>query len=163
MIAGSFASTFYGEPRTTHDVDIVIDPTRAALQAFVAALPPVDYYVDLDAALDAFRRRSQFNVIDMSSGWKIDLIIRRSRAFSIEEFGRRREVELLGTHVFMATAEDTILAKLEWAHHGESERQLRDVESMLAVSGELVDRAYVDRWAAELGLDELWARVQAAD
>lgn len=59
----------------------------------------------------------------------------------------------------MATAEDTIVAKLEWARAGESERQLRDVVGMLQLSGESLDRAYVQRWVVELGLDELWEKV----
>ena len=80
MLSGSFASAYYGAPRSTQDIDLVVEATPAQLRAFVQGLSSDDYYVDLDAALEAHRRQSLFNVIDLATGWKIDLIIRKSRA-----------------------------------------------------------------------------------
>ncbi len=162
MVAGSFASTYHGVPRSTQDVDIVVDPTPASLGALLAALPVDDYYFDADAARDALRRRSQFNLIDMATGWKVDLIVRKARPFSVEEFQRREPAELFGTRVFLATAEDSIISKLEWAKLGDSELQLRDVAGILSVRGARLDRAYIDRWVATLDLAEQWARVKPA-
>lgn len=159
MVTGSIASSFYGEPRTTRDLDIVIDPTPEALSEFVHDFPPSEYYVDLDAATQALADRWQFNVIEIASGWKVDLVIRRDRPFSVEEFSRRQATELLGTPTYVATAEDTIIAKLEWAKAGESERQLRDVAAILAVSGDTLDHAYLDRWIEALGLQDVWSQV----
>ena len=82
MLSGSFASAHYGAPRSTQDIDLVIAATPAELRAFVEALSGKEYYVDLDSALEAHKRQSMFNVIDLATGWKIDLIIRKSRAFS---------------------------------------------------------------------------------
>jgi hypothetical protein len=161
MLAGSFASAHHGVPRTTHDIDLVIDPTKPALDRFVRGLDPERFYVSVDAADEAWRRRGQFNVVDLDSGWKIDLIIRKERPFSHEEFRRRTPTTLLGTAVFVATAEDTVLAKLEWARLGESERQLRDVVGVLEMRGDQLDRHYVERWARELGVEELWVRARA--
>jgi hypothetical protein len=90
---------------------------------------------------------------------KIDFIIRRDRPFSIEEFGRRRPADLLGTPGYIATVEDMVVAKLEWAVATDSERQLRDVAGMLAVGGDDVDRDYVLRWVDALGLGDVWRRV----
>lgn len=97
-----------------------------------------------------------FNVVDTASGWKADLIIRRSLPFSRTEFDRREAVEFEGTLLWVATVEDTILAKLEWAALGESARQLEDVSALIRVAGERLDRGYLDRWIAELGLDGQW-------
>jgi hypothetical protein len=83
IVVGSFASSYHGVPRSTHDLDIVIDPTLESLGVFIASLPPNAYYADLDMALDALRRRSQFNVIDLGTGWKVDLIVRKNRPFSV--------------------------------------------------------------------------------
>ena len=113
MVAGSFASAAHGLPRSTNDLDIIIDPTREALDSLLAQLPSETYYVDVDVARDALQRRGMFNVIDHATGWKIDFIFRRNRAFSREEFERRSAMNLLGVDVFMASAEDTILAKLD--------------------------------------------------
>jgi len=163
MIAGSFASTAHGIPRTTQDLDIVIDPESAeALDALVRALSPDAYYVDLDAAREAFRRRSMFNVVDHASGWKIDFILRKNRAFSREEFGRRVKLSLASVPVFVASAEDTIVAKLEWSmQSGGSERQRRDVAGILLTMGTALDDAYVARWVRELGLDAEWTLARA--
>jgi hypothetical protein len=95
MLAGSFASAYYGAPRTTQDIDLVI-----------ALLSKDQYYVDLDAALEARKHESLFNVVDMATGWKIDLIICKSRPFSEEEFRRRKLVNLQGRSLFVASAED---------------------------------------------------------
>lgn len=156
MVAGSFASTYHGVPRTTNDIDIVIAPTEETLKAFLQDLPEQDYYVDQDVALEALRRRTQFNVIDMETGWKVDLIMCKGRAFSQEEFRRRVEARLFDVPVHMATAEDTILSKLEWALlGGGSERQVQDAQGVVTVKAEQLDRAYLERWAAALGVVDL--------
>jgi hypothetical protein len=161
MVVGSFASTHHGEPRTTQDLDLVIDPSRDQLDALLRALAPDRFYVDPDVARDALRRRAMFNVIEMATGWKLDLVIRKARPFSIEELRRRESVTLLETTVDTATAEDTVIAKLEWAKEGSSERQLEDVAGILRVQGDRLDRAHIDRWVTELELDEQWTRAQA--
>jgi hypothetical protein len=101
-----------------------------------------------------------FNVIDLETGWKVDLILRKQSAFALSEFARRTDVHLLGARVYVATAEDTVISKLSWARaSGGSERQLRDVAGVVAATGASLDRDYVERWVAELGLGDLWLRV----
>jgi len=95
-----------------------------------------------------------FNVIDLASGWKIDFIVRRDRAFSAAEMSRRIDAEVLGVRIFIATAEDTVVAKLEWAAVSGSERQLTDAASVIAVSGDRLDWDHLHRWADALGLTE---------
>ena len=110
MLSGSFASAYYGAPRSTQDIDLVIAATPAQLRAFAQGLPSNEYYVDLDAALQAHERQSMFNVIDLATGWKIDLIFRKARAFSAEEFRRRQQVKLEDTPLFLASPEDAVLS-----------------------------------------------------
>ncbi len=160
MVVGSLASSFHAEPRTTRDIDIVIDPTPDGLRQFVEALARPGLYADAGAAAEALERRTSFNVIEGDTGWKVDLLIRRDRPFSREELDRRIPVRLLGADTHVATAEDTIIAKLEWAKLGESDRQLRDVASILAVNRDTLDYAYMTRWISSLGLIEIWERAQ---
>lgn len=164
MIAGSFASAAHGLPRTTQDLDVVVDPPRPeALDAFVRSLPLDEYYVDADAARDAFRRRSMFNVVDHVSGWKVDFILRKNRPFSRDEFARRMKFVLFDVPVYMASPEDTVVAKLEWSKQsGGSERQRRDVAGILATLGQELDRAYVERWVSDLDLVDEWLTAQKA-
>ncbi len=152
MVAGSLASTYHGEPRMTQDIDLVIAPERAALELFAARLDRTAFYVG--DAVGAYERRDQFNLVDIRSGWKVDLIIRKERPFSRTEFARRVRADFDGVNVFVASAEDTVLAKLEWARHGGSERQLRDVIGVLGVAGDTVDVGYLRRWADDLGVRE---------
>ncbi len=164
MIAGSFASAAHGLPRTTQDVDVVIDPpSPEALDALVRSLSADEYYVDADTARDALRRRSMFNVVDHSSGWKVDFIIRKDRAFSRDEFARRMRIALLDVPVYVASPEDTIVAKLEWSQQsGGSERQRRDVAGIIATLGDQLDREHIERWVHELDLADEWSQAQMA-
>lgn len=160
MVVGSIAGSFHGEPRTTVDIDIVIDPSAESLRSFVDSLAPSDYYVAENAAIEAFQRRTSFNIVEHATGWKVDLLVRRDRPFSRAEFERRFTAPLFGRDTPLATAEDVVIAKLEWAKLGESERQLRDVAGILAVSGDELDREYVERWIDELELGDAWRRAQ---
>lgn len=160
MVTGSVASSYYGEPRATRDLDIVIDPGPLSLDVLIDELIADGFYVDRDAARQALLDRAQFNAIGPTA-LKVDFLIRKERAFSIREFERRQPADLLGTAGFVPTIEDLILAKLEWAAAGPSDRQLRDVAGILAVSGDQVDHAYLDPWIDALGLGEVWLRVNA--
>ena len=162
MLVGSFASTWHGAPRTTQDIDIVIDPTPTALDRFLDDIEADDVYVS-PSARDALAARDQFNVIHPAAGWKADLVIRKDRAFSREELARRMPARILGVDTYVATAEDTILSKLEWSVvAGGSDRQIADAATVLAVGGDRLDDAYLDRWAAQLGVADELARVRAA-
>ena len=96
-------------------------------------------------------------VIDPETAFKVDLIVRKERPFSREEFARRETRDLGGLAASIATPEDTILSKLEWARKaGGSERQLADALGVLQVCGDRIDRTYVEKWAVTLGVEDLW-------
>jgi hypothetical protein len=160
MLTGSFASVFYGSPRSTQDIDLVISATKEQLREFTATLPSGEYYSDLGAALEAHRRESMFNIIDIKTNWKIDMIVRKNRAFSREEFGRRQRVSLQGLPLFVASPEDVILAKLEWSKLAQSQRQIEDAAGILKIRMDLLDRSYLDKWVHELGLTKEWNDAQ---
>jgi hypothetical protein len=160
MVTGSVASSYHGEPRATRDLDIVIDPDPGGLARLVEELEAAGLYVDAGAALGALDDRTQFRAIDSATGWKVDFMIRKDRPFSREEFARRARASLLGTPAWIASPEDCIIAKLEWAGVGGTEQQLRDVAGMLDAGGAALDLAHVDRWVAALGLDVAWGRAQ---
>ncbi len=152
MLTGSMASAYHGAGRATMDIDLVIDPTEQQLRQLVDSVLTIGLYVSASAAAEAFTQRSMFNVIDTNSGWKVDLILKRARQFSQVEFERRIPVEYQGRHLRVATVEDVIIAKLEWAKLGGSARQIADVAALLQVQGDTLDRSYLDRWVAELGV-----------
>ncbi len=161
MLVGSFASTRYSSPRSTQNIDIVISATPEQLRIFIADLKGKNWYAEAEAALEAHRNESLFNIIELNTGWKIDLIFRKSTAFGQEEFRRRRKVELHGLQVFVASPEDIIVAKLKWAKIGGSHRQLEDVAAILRVQGQALDMGYLRKWISELRLTVEWDRAQA--
>ncbi|HLT36281.1 MAG TPA: hypothetical protein VK034_08345 [Enhygromyxa sp.] len=158
MLVGSVAALAHGRSRSTQNFDVVIEVGAASLRALVRSLPAERFYVAEEAAMEALEHQSLFNVIDMVTGWKVDLIPRKQRSFSETEFARRTRLEVLGVEMFVATIEDTIVAKLEWAQAGGgSQRQLEDVRELVELGGERLDRGYVERWVTALGLEPMWA------
>ncbi len=158
MLTGSFASNMHGVPRTTYDADIVIEVEPVSLEEFIQSLGD-EFYVSREAAREAVSSRRMFNVIHLLTGFKIDFIIRKARPFSKKEFSRRERGIFLGESRWFATPEDVILAKLEWSKLGESERQFLDALNVAKVQGEKLDRAYLERWAKELGVHDLLQRL----
>ena len=158
MLTGSIASAYYAIPRSTQDADLVVDPRPDQLKLLVEHLQRRGYYVSEVAAQEALLVRGQFNAIDASVGWKADLIIRKDRPFSVEEFSRRRSATVLGVEVSLATHEDLILAKLEWASLGDSSLQERDVLQLLEAGWETLDMDYIAEWARKLGVGAGWER-----
>jgi len=157
MLVGSFASTFFGASRTTLDLDIVIEATQDQLRGLVADLQADNYYAERDAALEAHKHESLFNVIDSATGWKIDLIFRKSRAFDQEEFRRRKPARLFDIQLFVASAEDVVISKLEWAKLGGSPRQIEDVAKVLSMQWKTLDQNYLSLWIRTLQLQEQWS------
>jgi len=158
IISGSLASSFHGDPRATNDFDLVIDPNLDALNRFVDSLP-VDWYASKDAAQTAFKQRSMFNVVNADSGWKADLIIRKDRPFSLQEFSRGVSRTILGIRVAVVTPEDSILSKLEWSRESGSERQYHDAIGVALLNVNTLDRNYLMQWAKELNVEQLLDRL----
>ncbi len=150
MVVGSYASSFHGEPRMTRDIDLVVDPSEQSLRLLVDLVDRDRFY--LGDVMGAFRSRSMFNLIEPSTGWKIDFVLRKDRPFSRAEFERRIPVRIAGVDVDLASAEDTMLAKLEWGKASNSDRQFDDVIAIAATQD--VDIEYLTEWAGELGVAE---------
>ncbi len=151
MLAGSLGSSFHGRPRATNDADVVIAPTESQLRLFLDSLGS-DYYVSKDAALAALSQESTFNVIDIMAQWKADLRVRRTRAFSEMEFSRRQRAVILDMDVWVVSAEDAILSKLEWAKDSASSQQLQDALGVLQIQDDRLDMDYLRKWAEDLGV-----------
>lgn len=158
MITGSFASNMHGVPRATQDADIVIEANQGSLNEFLESLG-AEFYASPEAAREALAREGIFNVVHLGTGFKIDLIIRKSRPFSQTEFSRREQASYLGQNRWFATAEDIILAKLEWAKIGNSERHFSDALNVAKIRGKNLDQAYLEEWAKELGVWKLLQRL----
>lgn len=161
LVGGSVASSLVGEPRATNDLDVLVELSEPQVTLLANALGP-DFEVDTEALIDAVRRRRSWNIFYLPLVTKIDLFIKRLDAFDASELDRRRSVALPGGPVCVATPEDILLRKLAWFREGgeSSQVQWRDVLGVLRISRATFDEAYVDRWAAHLGVSDLWERAR---
>ncbi len=157
MIGGSQASIYYGEPRYTNDIDVVADLRPEHVSGLLAAFPFPEFYLDAGAVQEAIRDRRPFNIIHPESGLKIDVIIPRQTLYDRTELGRRQTLPLVpGREAYFARPEDVILYKMIYYREGLSEKHLRDIAGILQISGDEIDRPYIERWAQELGLLAIW-------
>jgi hypothetical protein len=149
MLTGSFAMAYYGQPRMTRDLDLVVALSAGDIDRVVASLSP-DFYVDKDDVRSAVQTERHFNLMHNASGIKVDLIIRKSTEYRLLEFSRRRRISMDSVATWIVSREDLILSELVWAREAHSELQMRDVRSLL---DEGLDRDYLEHWARELGVD----------
>ena len=162
VVGGSVASTVHGLIRTTMDVDLVAALERQHVSPFVSALGG-EFYVDEATVRRAIERRSRFNLIHLETMVKVDVFIPRDRPFDRQQLANRiveRVAPDSPDRLWILTAEDVILAKLDWFRQGgeASERQWRDVLGVVKTQGERLDRVYLRRWAAKLNVADLLER-----
>ena len=159
VVGGSMASAHHGVPRATNDIDILVDLQPQHVPALVSALRP-EFYLDEKEAIECIRLRRSFNLIHMATVYKFDLFL-VSTPFHFAQLDRAVEAtfDFMGAEITcrMSSAEDIILAKLDWYRIGgySSERQMNDITNVIGVSGERLDRDYLRAWAQKLGLSEL--------
>ena len=171
-LAGSVALIAWATPRTTHDIDILVALAPRQIEEFCAYFPPERFYVDADAMRAAFSQveRSLYNIIDMETGFKVDLSpVRPSDPLHARALSHRVRRELLpGVTAWVVSPEDLLLQKLEWYTLGQSERQFRDCLALLRAarggSQTEINPATIEEWAQRLGppMEQAWALLQAA-
>jgi len=161
MLTGSFVSSLQGEPRATHDIDLVIDLAAESVKRILEAFSSPGFYLDESAMYEAVVRKSTFNLIDYHEGDKVDFWLLTEEPFDRSRFARRRSVELLGRVLFVSSPEDTILAKLRWAKlSGGSMKQFTDAVRVFEVQYGTLDIAYLADWVNALGIADFWRRLQ---
>lgn len=160
FVTGSTVTIFYGEPRFTNDIDIVVDLPERAVAELCRQFPEDDFYVSQDAASEAVRRRAQFNIIQPRSGLKVDVIVPSASEFNRARFSRARRVQAgEDWDASFSSPEDAIVKKMEFFRDGGSDKHLRDITGVLKTSASEIDLAYIDRWATTLGLTAIWQTI----
>ena len=165
IVGGSLASSVYGIPRATQDVDLVAEIRTEHIEPLVAALAD-EFYIDADMIADAINRRASFNVVHLGTMFKADVFIAGRDSWTREELKRGRieqfEIAKRSVAIRFASPEDTLLHKLVWYKLGNeiSERQWRDVIGILKIQGPSLDDRYLDTWADAIDVVSLLTRAR---
>lgn len=159
VVVGSFASSARGQPRATIDADIVAEVTRDHSRILAERLAG-DYYADEVAIHRAVLDRSMFNAIHLETMFKFDIYVADSHGFDEQQLLRALPEHIKPDSIdpiCVATAEDTVLAKLVWFKKGDktSEKQWSDVLGVLGVQRDALDLEYLSKWANGLGISDL--------
>ena len=161
MVTGSMASSAQGEPRFSHDIDLVVALKKEHVADLLRSFPAPEYYLSEPAAIVAIEKRQMFNLIDVTGGEKVDFWLLTDDAFDQARFARRQLAELDGIRFYISSPEDTILAKLRWAKMcGGSEKQMHDALRVYELQRPVLDIAYISAWVVRLDLRELWKELQ---
>ena len=161
MITGSVASSLQGEPRSTHDLDLVVRISARDAAALLSAFRAPEYYLDRVSIESAIADRGMFNLMHVTEGEKVDFWILSDDPFDQSRFARKYIEEVEGLKLKVSRPEDTILMKLKWAEmSGGSEKQFGDALHVYEVQHHQLDLDYLQNWTKTLGLQELWDRLQ---
>ncbi|MCL2332394.1 MAG: hypothetical protein FWC54_02755 [Actinomycetia bacterium] len=160
MLTGSLVSSMQGEPRATHDIDLLVAATTESIEAFLGRFPFDDYYYDVDAAKRAMSAGGMFDIIS-NTGDKVDIWALTDSAFDRSRFARRQSIEFFGMQLNVSSPEDTILMKLLWSKQsGGSEKQLFDAAKVYEMQQDILDIVYLETWIQELDLEDRFAAMQ---
>ncbi len=162
FVTGSIASIYYGEPRLTNDIDVVVDLPERSIPELCAAFPAAEFYLSDETAARAVRTHGTFNVLHPSSGLKVDLIVPEKTLFNHHRFQRVRRVQTgEGLESSFSSAEDVILMKMEFFRRGGSDKHLRDITGILKLRGDRLDTDYIENWADQMGLETIWRTLRS--
>lgn len=160
ILTGSLVSSLQGEPRATHDIDLVVEFPPEAEGRLVRAFSDSRFYLDEAAVRRAVQNQSMFNLIDVVNGGEVDFWILTDEPFDRSRFARRRSESLFGAEILVSSPEDTILMKLRWADKaGGSRKQFGDALRVYEVQHGNLDRRYLDNWAKKLSIQHLWQQL----
>lgn len=161
MVTGSVVSSIQGDPRSTHDIDVVVMLDKTAVHSFSAAIPRDVFYLNELSVVEAVERKQMFNLLDGGTGNKVDFWLLTEEPFDTSRFSRRRNAAVLGlTNFYVSAPEDTILSKLRWAKlAGGSEKQLIDAIRVFEMQFDQLDMDYLRQWVEQLHLSDQWQQL----
>jgi hypothetical protein len=161
VLVGSFVSSIYGEPRTTQDIDLVVQLQKSNIPKLISMFPPPRYYIEEEMILFALEYKRMFNLLDTSEGDKIDFYIQKDEDYEKEKFSRKLEKILFGHTLVILSPEDTILSKLQWCvKSGMSEKQFKDALNVFRFQKENLDMYYIEEKSKLLLVSELFEKIK---
>lgn len=159
FLTGALAVDYYGEPRTTHDIDLVIEISKKDINVMIKNFQN-DFFISEESIKVAIQEKSMFNAVHKETGFKVDFWMLGDDAFSKEMFTRRIKTRVLGTEMSLPTAEDVVIAKLEWFKTSDIDKHYFDALGIYRIQGENLDIEYVTRWCSKKSIIKIWEKIQ---
>lgn len=150
MLSGSLALNAYSVPRMSLDIDIVIDLHEKYLDDFFEIFDE-NYYLNKKTVKQEIQRHGMFNVIDLKTGFKVDFILKKETEYRNNEFSRRKRESIADFDVWIVSPEDLIISKIDWIQQLKSDKQINDIENLIAIPG--LDMNYIIYWCKKLNLN----------
>jgi len=162
MTTGSVAGIVYGEPRLTHDIDIVLKISGDHASQICKAFPSEEFYCPPEEVIkteSSRESRGNFNIIHHETGFKADIYLIGKDPLHLWAFGKRRKIEINGEVVFFAPPEYVIIRKLEYYKEGGAQKHIQDIKGILSISKDIIDMKELNAKISSLGLESLWSKV----
>ena len=161
FVTGSMATIAFGISRYTNDIDIVAEISNDHVAPLCDAFPPPDFYCSANAIREAIARRRQFNILHLTSGLKVDVIVPARTDFNHARMSRKVKLKpAADLEVWFSTPEDAIIKKLDFYREGQSEKHLTDIANVLKIQGSNIDVPYIESWIQKLNLQAEWRLVK---
>ena len=165
MLTGAWSVIYYARPRASHDIDLVVELKEKEIPRILKVFKKLSskYLVQLDDIKDAIEKKDMFNIIHLPTMLKIDFWLLKDDLFDKERFSRRKKVKLLGQSMWIASAEDAILKKLEWYKMSKLEKHLIDAAFVYQIQEKNLDNNYLKKWVKKMKLRGLFNKLAKID
>ena len=165
MLTGAWSVIYYARPRASHDIDLVVELKEKEIPRILKVFKKLSskYLVQLDDIKDAIEKKDMFNIIHLPTMLKIDFWLLKDDLFDKERFSRRKKVKLLGQSMWIASAEDAILKKLEWYKMSKLEKHLIDAAFVYQIQEKNLDNNYLKKWVNKMKLRGLFNKLAKID
>lgn len=159
MITGGIATLFYGKPRITHDIDVIVAISQNFIPKIIETFKE-DFYVSEEGIRDAIFNKTMFNIIHPDTGIKVDFWLLKDSEYDRVMFQRRLKKEIFGKEVYISTPEDAIIEKLHWHKESDIDKHFDDALGILQVQHENLDFDYIEQWAEKLEISDIWEKLK---
>lgn len=155
MITGAYAVSYYGLPRSTHDLDVVIAIKKTDVEQICRSLKK-DYIIDREMIENAVQFHTHFSIVHSTSNFKADFWILKPKENELKKFNRRIKTSLFGIATFIISPEDLIITKLEWYKRSKHQKHLDDAKGIINVQAGRLDERYLSSLVEECSLKKYW-------
>ena len=159
FVTGALAVVYYGEPRTTHDIDLVVEIKEKNIDTLVKNFKK-EFFIDEISITTAIQENSMFNIVHKDTGFKVDFWMLGEDNFSKERFARRTQVKILNTKIYLPTPEDVIIKKLEWYKMSDIDKHYFDAVGVYRIQKEKLDNNYIISWCRHKSVLNIWEKMQ---